>query len=1336
VANEFDFFSGGTTNALRVSGTTGGVAIETVALYNNTTVVIDTSVSVGDDTVNITDADNAHGITNFTVTTGAGTDVTNLNGDITFTAGTVNFNGAVNVGADANTTATTVNFNSTVDGGNELTVTGNALFDGVVGGVTPLASLEVTGTTDISTTAITTTGTQRYGGNTTLSSTSNVAGPTVTFDGTVNGLFALTVTGNAEFEDTVGNSAKLTMLTVTGTTLADGGSIQTSSDQDYQDTLTLGSNLNVDSGTGLIGFDAVTDGSNAFTLELQDQGGTGDVTFGGAATFNRLTTNMQAYAVNFHGGATIATDTTFTNTGGVTLGDDAGDDTTFAAGLDTQAGTTQIAGDVATTNSQIDLGATTLTAESSISAGTSSLITHSTLAAGANNVTLIGNEIDLNGGANSVSGTGMITLAPEADNVAIDIAVTGGSGTLDLNTDDITALASGFSAIQIGRTTGTGAVNLRSTTFLNPVTLLGGASLTGPDTNNTLYTITNPDEGTVSGFGATFTFQNIGVLTGGSMDDTFQFQNPGTLSGTLSGGAGNDTLTGNGNGNVFVISGTNSGTMTGITSGWSLIENVTGGGGADSYTGGGSLAGNLIDTSGTSTLNSSTLVADSISFGGFTLSGGDMVLNTSAGNGNVALGAITGGGNALTVRTGSGTKMFNGAISGLSGAPALTLQGTGAASFASTVTTAAGGIQAVGATPVTFNADVILGDGTVGSSFGGLVTLNDAGFSGFDGVTFNGGIQVQGMGTLIQSNGSALNITGFNGGGFSNTLQSGAADTTLSGTVTNHSTLSISGNNILQPSGTWAATNITLNAGGGIGTAANVIDTNTTGLISLTTTGANATGDIYLNETGSLSTDSARLVLVTDATTGQLVCITSNTGDFLVPQNFGNALDNLKITANAGSILNSGAGGTLTANTLTLVAPTTGAKAGTIASPLNLAVTSLNLNVDDAAFGSGSVTSLSGVNLAGDFGLTVNSDVGQTGAIVIGGKFILNVGANTVTLEDAGNEFGSLGITAKSADVDEANDTELLTTVITELFELSSGGSVTQTGSLTAGQLEITAGGSVNLGGSNTIGTLAGVTKSGSLLLNNNGALTVTGGLGSGSNRIITSGNLIFAAGSSVSGSSVLASTGGEFLNTGGSISGDYLIYSGTTAGTNLGTLTPTFTQLGAPFETTPGAVGNGLLLRQSPAPDTTDIIINIELGLDTGGSNILTIDAFGLRLIEVNAASLGTFLNGFSDNALDNLGLGVFQIGDGNLEVTADMLTKLKEELSEASKEDLVAAMKTLLAGVGDVRETDLPKGLIYLENSRGQAVVIPVRLLFEALEQILSEEEKKELTEAANVL
>jgi autotransporter-associated beta strand protein len=210
------------------------------------------------------------------VNVASGTQVT-LQQDVS-TSTTQNYNAPVRVedSSTATLTGTTITFGSTVQtnvrpGG--LSIAGNAVFNGVVGGGgNPLPSLQVTGTTTINTTAVTTSGTQTYadvtlGADTVLSSTG--ANGNIAFGGTVQSVthHSLTVAtaGITTFSGAVGGGGNtLGALTTDagGSTQLNGGSINTSGfAQSYNDNVTLGQSFTILS--GIVNFNAgLTLGTN------------------------------------------------------------------------------------------------------------------------------------------------------------------------------------------------------------------------------------------------------------------------------------------------------------------------------------------------------------------------------------------------------------------------------------------------------------------------------------------------------------------------------------------------------------------------------------------------------------------------------------------------------------------------------------------------------------------------------------------------------------------------------------------------------------------------------------------------------------------------------------------------------------------------------------------------------------------------------------------------------------------------------------------------------------------------------------------------------------------
>src|SRR6202035_67205 len=106
-------------------------------------------------------------------------------------------------------------------------------FDAAVGGLTPLASLLVTGTSDLNGGSVDTTGSQEYTGAVTLTSDNTLTGSSIGFDSKVDGAYALSTNGATTFDAAVGGLTPLASLLVTGTSDLNGGSVDTTGSQEY-----------------------------------------------------------------------------------------------------------------------------------------------------------------------------------------------------------------------------------------------------------------------------------------------------------------------------------------------------------------------------------------------------------------------------------------------------------------------------------------------------------------------------------------------------------------------------------------------------------------------------------------------------------------------------------------------------------------------------------------------------------------------------------------------------------------------------------------------------------------------------------------------------------------------------------------------------------------------------------------------------------------------------------------------------------------------------------------------------------------------------------------------
>ena len=282
------------------------------------------------------------------------------------------------------------------------------------------------------------------------------------------------------------------------------------------------------------------------------------------------------------------------------------------------------------------------------------------------------------------------------------------------------------------------------------------------------------------------------------------------------------------------------------------------------------------------------------------------------------------------------------------------------------------------------------------------------------------------------------------------------------------------------------ATNLMLIAtAGGIGVASNVINITTTGILSLTTGGVGAAGDIYVVENNSLSTSNINLNTASNDT--QTVDISA--AEIILDTAFGNAEDHLLLTASTGSISGSAR---LTSNNLTLTADAAGQAIGRSGTAIS---TSINGN-----FNASANNGAGGIYLANIGTLAVaNVDAG-VGDVGLTATDVMTIGMGTASLSSIGSQrytaptinlyaslFTSNSAIALNGDVRLFNPVSLDTN--------TGGGDIVITGGVDSDDssvdgLSIRAGtGNVDLlGGIGQIANLYGldVTTNGTLLLTGN----------------------------------------------------------------------------------------------------------------------------------------------------------------------------------------------------------------------------------------------------------
>lgn len=241
-----------------------------------------------------------------------------LGGSVT-TVGTQTYAQQISLSGNTTLTGSQVNISGKVNGALSLTIVGDGLFGDLVGDITPLTSLSVSGNTTLSAPAIVTTGAQTYSRNVSLAGNTTLTGSLVTIGGAVDGALDLVIHGSANLGGAIGQTTALNSLTVTGNTALNGSAITTVNAQDYQSVVTLGRDVALTAGS--VRFGGAVDGPYTLTISGPTTfngvvGGTSPLaalSVTGGATFNTAsvtTTGLQTYS----GATTLALDTTLTGT--------------------------------------------------------------------------------------------------------------------------------------------------------------------------------------------------------------------------------------------------------------------------------------------------------------------------------------------------------------------------------------------------------------------------------------------------------------------------------------------------------------------------------------------------------------------------------------------------------------------------------------------------------------------------------------------------------------------------------------------------------------------------------------------------------------------------------------------------------------------------------------------------------------------------------------------------------------------------------------------------------------------------------------------------------------
>lgn len=698
----------------------------------------------------------------------------------------------------------------------------------------------------------------------------------------------------------------------------------------------------------------------------------------------------------------------------------------------------------------------------------------------------------LNGGANSISSAG--TLSIEATTASTSIGLGAGSaGSLNLTGTEIATFADGFSGITIGNAAGSHTIDIDNNgtlTFNDPVTIrtgtAGGSISLASDTplvgaGNASITLTSAGAVTLDN-SITTTNQPIAVnfgQAGGAVNITVGVLNPGASTATVTGGTGANIIT--------------------LTSTANTLS-VVGGGGSDTL-----VAPNTVNTWD---LSANTLNTNVTHSGITTLQGG-----TSSDTFNINASRTQ------NLKGGSGTDSFvlsaavtlTGSVDGEAGTDTLDLSAVAVSvtlSGAGSVDGVAGTIAPASITAGFDNINVLDGSGTFTGAnatstwtVGPTVTYT----TGASTVTLTGYTTLQGgsaVDTFNVSNGHSIStINGGAGADIFNMDYSGGSPAIG---------LTVNGENdgdTLTLSGTTATTithSFTNDTDGAVDVDGDVL--NYTGME--TTTDSLGAANRIFNFNGGAET-----ISLTDAT-GANMTIDSTAASALT---FGNPTTSLTINAGTGAdtvnitSMDAAYTGTLTVNG--------GADADNVTISTGLPIlAALTVSTDTLAALPALTIGAGGLNLT-----TTAGDITQSGALSVTGTTTLNSGANAITLTHASNNFvGAVTATATGAGAVSLNDASGGITIAAITAILSSGvtvtatggGDITTTGAISAASaaVSLTAADAIVLGGGITADTL-GLTA-GSTITQTAGGISTTGAVttNSSGDQLLTSTSNSIAA--------------------------------------------------------------------------------------------------------------------------------------------------------------------------------------------------------------------------------
>jgi hypothetical protein len=206
-----------------------------------------------------------------------------------------------------------------------------------------------------------------------------------------------------------------------------------------------------------------------------------------------------------------------------------------------------------------------------------------------------------------------------------------------------------------------------------------------------------------------------------------------------------------------------------------------------------------------------------------------------------------------------------------------------------------------------------------------------------------------------------------------------------------------------------------------------------------------------------------------------------------------------------------------------------------------------------------------------DLRITTLGDIVRTAPWTVTGKATLKTASTEdITITGAGNNFGTLQLAGGNATIVEDSAMDFVSIKLAGDLDVTSGGSITQTGRLTASQLDAVSGGTIAFtGGVQRLGFLGNITaQTGITIVGGYQDLVISGDI------INANGDVIISANYRATNHNVVNLSGSNAIQITGA--GRFLIYSGSPTLTTLGGLAVDFTETGKRYPEAPLITNTG----------------------------------------------------------------------------------------------------------------------------------------------------------------